>query len=135
MNDELLLEPLDPAFVFSLLVPGSLSALAALVLRRAEDRVPDPEDWEVRGGLDHMMVGLIAGAALFGFVFLSLAMLGIFPALAILAAMMGLIRAADFGDRLIPYYRLQMSLAVAALIAALILWVATIQTIQGVPNA
>ncbi|MSU91078.1 hypothetical protein GE300_15925 [Rhodobacteraceae bacterium 2CG4] len=123
------------AFLFAVLVLGSAAALAALILRRAEARHPDPDDTQVRGGLAHMVVGILAWFGIVSFVLISVAFGGVLVPLALWAcAWLGASRV-DFGRRLVPFYRLQMSFAAAATLAALILWLTTINTMQGVPNA
>jgi len=123
------------AFMFFVLLLGSLCGLGALTLRRAEERHPDPDDYQVRGGLAHMIVGILAWFAVVSFVLVSISFGGaLIPLLLWACAWFGITRT-DFGGALVPYYRLQMSFAAAAVLAALVLWLATINSIQGVPNA
>lgn len=123
------------AFILTVLVLGSLAALAALALRRAEERHPDPDDYHVRGGLAHMLVGLLAWFGVVSFVVISISFAGAMVPLVLWTCAWFAVTRINYGDRLVPYYRLQMSFAAAAVLAALVLWLATINTIQGVPNA
>ena len=121
------------SLVFGLTVPGTLAALAARLLRRAEERHPDPQAFEAKGGLDQMLTGLLTGTALIAFGVLTLAAAGIPLLIALIAAIM-VTRAIDPGARLVPFYRYQIPLAAASLAAAVILLIATINTLQGVLN-
>ncbi len=124
---------ISDSLFYGLGLPGTAAALAARTLRRAETRHPDPTQVQARGGLDHMIVGLLSGAALIAFGLLALASTGL-PVPLTLIATVTILRAVDFGPRLIAFYRYQTLLAAAALAAAILLLIATINTLQGALN-
>lgn len=118
---------------YGLGLPGTAAALAARALRRAEAHHPDPTQFQASGGLDHMIVGLLSGTALIAFGLLAAASTGLLLPLALIATVT-MLRAVDFGPRLIAFYRYQTLLAAASLAAAILLLIATINTLQGASN-
>ncbi len=100
---------------------GLACAALALVVRRAETAHPDPADIQVRTGLAHMLIGIVAWAALISLLVTTVFSAGlILPAVTIL--FLGLALLPDYGLRLRSLYRSQILLAVTALLIAIVQW-------------
>ncbi|MEM8789436.1 MAG: hypothetical protein AAGE76_14345 [Pseudomonadota bacterium] len=127
---------LSPVAVYTLILVGLACALAALALRAQEVRHPAPGDIMPKEGLGHMLIGVLAWLAIASVGTVAVFAAGIvLPVLA--AALLAILaRRADLGGALAPLYRLQLPLAVAALIAALVLWANLVTLLtQGASDA
>lgn len=120
------------ATYFLLVMTAGLSAAGfALALRDAEERHPASDDIEVRTGLAHMMIGILSRVALIAIFAAGVYVLGAIKPVAISVFLTLSLHFTNFGDRLIPVYRLQLPLVIAALISGLWLWFSLITLIQG----
>ena len=119
------------ASLYPLTLTGLFAGALALILRRQEVRYPARGDIRAKGGLDHMLVGVMAGLALVSIGTASVVMVGIVvpAALAVIALVAD--RMVDLRGMLAPLYPFQLTLAVIALICALCLWIAVIALTQG----
>jgi len=119
------------ASLYPLTLTGLFAGALALVLRRQEVRYPAPGDIRAKGGLDHMLVGVMAGLALVAIGTASVVIAGIVVPLVMATVVLVADRVVDLRGKLAPLYPFQLTLAVIALICALCLWIAVITLMQG----
>ncbi len=114
---------------------GLVSGTLALVLRQAEMRHPAPGDIQAKGGLGHMLVGVFAGLALVSIAVVAIFATGIILPIIVATTLLLAGRFIDTGGALTVLYPYQLTLAIAATVAALLLWLNLITLILGEPNA
>ena len=119
------------ASLYPLTLTGLFAGALALILRRQEVRYPARGDIRAKGGLDHMLVGVMAGLALVSIGTASVVMVGIVLPGVLAAVALLADRMVDLRGVLAPLYPFQLTLAVIALICALCLWIAVITLTQG----
>lgn len=125
----------SPVAFYIACLGGLAAAALALLLRRQEMRHPHPDDIAARGGLSHMLIGVFAWAALLAIGVAAIFAAGVIIPVAIAVTLAIAARYHDFGAGLAPLYRIQMPLAILALIVALAIWLTVISLSQGAPNA
>ena len=114
------------------LVIGLSAGGLAIALRDAEERLPNPNDIAIRGGLSHMLTGVLAWMSIAATMVAGFYALGAFRPLMVAIALTLFLNFTHFGARLFPLYRLQVPLVLIALIAAFWLWTSLFSLIQGV---
>ena len=119
------------ASLYPLTLTGLFAGALAMILRRQEVRYPARGDIRAKGGLEHMLVGVMAGLALVSIGTASVVIVGIVVPAVLAAVALIADRMVDLRGQLAPLYPFQLTLAVIALICALGLWIAVITLTQG----
>lgn len=127
---------MNTAVIMTLMALSLFTGGSAIGLRAAQERKPDPNDIAVQNGLSHLLIGLFGWAAVVCAFLAGLFLLGVIRTVVIAIPLTLFIAFTHFGDRIRPFYRFQLPLALAGLLLAIALWLVLISQItklQGVP--